>query len=257
MPITHSDYLDFLDAAKLHKPAFGPTELIEDFQKLTNRQPPGHAVSFLLDFSRKKYLTMSNGTQEMLGYSPGYVKDGGLDLIVSGYHSTDANIYFGDIFLRNLHFLRQLPGEDHPGYLFSYNYRFKDRGGQYRSILQRFSIIQSAADNTPLVMAAFLTDITHFKTDSRIVHTIERIGANGASLVYKNVYAASEEDEILTKRETEVLKYICAGFSSKQIADKMHLSIHTIHNHRKNMLEKTNSGNVAELMNYAIRHHLL
>lgn len=42
----------------------------------------------------------------------------------------------------------------------------------------------------------------------------------------------------MSRRELEVLKYMTDGVSGKQIADKLVLSIYTIYNHRKNMLEK-------------------
>ena len=58
-------------------------------------------------------------------------------------------------------------------------------------------------------------------------------------------------------KEFEVLRWMADGLSSKQIADKMRLSIHTINNHRKNMLAKTNATNAIDLINHAYRQRLL
>jgi DNA-binding CsgD family transcriptional regulator len=52
----------------------------------------------------------------------------------------------------------------------------------------------------------------------------------------------------LTKREREILGCIAEGLSSKQIADKLYISQHTVDNHRKNMLAKTATRNCAELL---------
>jgi len=51
-----------------------------------------------------------------------------------------------------------------------------------------------------------------------------------------------------TMREKEVLSYISLGFSSKQIAERLYISINTVANHRRNMLHKKGASNCAELV---------
>ncbi|MDR1762121.1 MAG: LuxR C-terminal-related transcriptional regulator, partial [Bacteroidales bacterium] len=55
----------------------------------------------------------------------------------------------------------------------------------------------------------------------------------------------------LTKREKEILLLIRQGLLSKEIADKLNLSIYTVNNHRKNILAKLNVDNVIEALNTA------
>jgi len=57
----------------------------------------------------------------------------------------------------------------------------------------------------------------------------------------------------LTDREREVLQLIVEGFSNKEIAEQLHLSIKTIGNHRLNLMEKLDLHNVSDLTKYAIR----
>lgn len=59
------------------------------------------------------------------------------------------------------------------------------------------------------------------------------------------------EQQLITPREKEVLKLIVAGYSSKQIAAELDLSLDTIKFHRKNLLSKLNQPNVAALVNHA------
>lgn len=54
--------------------------------------------------------------------------------------------------------------------------------------------------------------------------------------------------EKVTPREMEVLQLVAHGFSAKQIADKLFISIHTAINHRKNLIEKFKVKNTAELI---------
>ena len=61
----------------------------------------------------------------------------------------------------------------------------------------------------------------------------------------------------LTVREREVLKFLVEGMSSREIADKLYISINTVQYHRKQLLHKTDSRNVAELIGKAYRFKLI
>jgi len=56
---------------------------------------------------------------------------------------------------------------------------------------------------------------------------------------------------ILTNRELEIIALICSGLKTKQIAENLILSIHTVNTHRKNILSKLNLSSPAELVKYA------
>ena len=60
----------------------------------------------------------------------------------------------------------------------------------------------------------------------------------------------------LTEREREVLQLIAEGNSVKEIAALLHLSVNTIHTHRKNIMEKLDLQSTATLTKYAIREGL-
>jgi DNA-binding NarL/FixJ family response regulator len=61
----------------------------------------------------------------------------------------------------------------------------------------------------------------------------------------------------LTDREREVLQLIAEGFSNKEIAEQLHLSIKTVGNHRLNLMEKLDIHNVSDLTKYAIRKGII
>ena len=61
----------------------------------------------------------------------------------------------------------------------------------------------------------------------------------------------------LTFREKDILKHLVKGKTSKQIADAIHISIHTIDTHRKNIMRKTGTHNIGELINWALDNETL
>ena len=79
--------------------------------------------------------------------------------------------------------------------------------------------------------------------------------ANGRKYIPKNVLSTIIDasstffsNDQLTDREIEVLRLIATELSSKEIADRMHLSENTIESYRKNLLIKLNAKNMAGLV---------
>ena len=56
----------------------------------------------------------------------------------------------------------------------------------------------------------------------------------------------------ITPKEKQILGMIVQGFNSREIADKLFLSIRTVDNHRANMMKKTKAKNTADLVMMAI-----
>ena len=57
----------------------------------------------------------------------------------------------------------------------------------------------------------------------------------------------------LTEREIEVLRAICEGESTREIADRLQVSVKTIETYRRRMMEKLRIFSTAELIKHAIR----
>lgn len=64
-------------------------------------------------------------------------------------------------------------------------------------------------------------------------------------------------EDALSDREVEILVEVCRGLSNQEIADKLFISKRTVDKHRANILEKTGCRNTANLVVYAIKHHLV
>ena len=66
-----------------------------------------------------------------------------------------------------------------------------------------------------------------------------------------------EEEVKLTRTETEILKDIALGMTTKEIAEKRFSSFHTVNTHRKNIFRKLGVNNVHEATKYALRAGLI
>lgn len=63
--------------------------------------------------------------------------------------------------------------------------------------------------------------------------------------------------KFLTKREVEILEYIAQEMTSKQIADLLLISRHTVETHKRRMMQKLKVTNTAGLIKVAYDKHLL
>lgn len=61
----------------------------------------------------------------------------------------------------------------------------------------------------------------------------------------------------LTPREKDVLREIAAGMQTREIAERLHVSVNTVESHRKSLMLKLEARNAVELVVKAIRMRLV
>jgi DNA-binding NarL/FixJ family response regulator len=101
---------------------------------------------------------------------------------------------------------------------------------------------------------------------------IEELGAVVKNLLERSMlfqankhYAAAKNEELtieytslaLSNREQEVLKLISKGLSNIEIGQRLFLSPKTVEKYVSSLLRKAESNNRAELVRFALEHHLI
>ena len=66
-----------------------------------------------------------------------------------------------------------------------------------------------------------------------------------------------ENEKGLSRRELDVLKEVARGYTNKEIADKLDISMNTVMTHRKNITAKLNIKTVSGLTFYALMNNLI
>ncbi len=90
-------------------------------------------------------------------------------------------------------------------------------------------------------------------TKQNILSTLLNLEKDGEN---KKGGVASDASE-LTKRERDILVLVAKGLMSKEIAEQLNISIHTVISHRKNITKKTGIKSVAGLAVYAMLNNLM
>lgn len=70
-------------------------------------------------------------------------------------------------------------------------------------------------------------------------------------------FSLAENTDNLSKREIEILKQVCVGLTTAEIAAANFISVRTVDSHRAMLLEKTDTKNTAELIFYALRKKIV
>ena len=136
-------------------------------------------------------------------------------------------------------FLDTLPEEEKLTYKYIYEMRVLDRGKYVRMIYQMrilafkddnflgMGIIDLAPEQSANTSVRF--QIKNCLTDEIVPFAIE-----------------TATDTLLTPREREILALAKEGMFSKEISEKLNISIHTVNRHRQNILEKLQVDNMIE-----------
>lgn len=103
-----------------------------------------------------------------------------------------------------------------------------------------------------------VTDISHIKKDGVAMMSVLDHFTNKCEVFFCSDGRALPDSKAviptLTKREIEIVRLLAAGRSSKQMASELGISAKTVHNHRQNLLKKTNVASTAELVAFSINH---
>ena len=136
-------------------------------------------------------------------------------------------------------FLDTLPEEEKLAYKYIYEMRVLDRGKYVRMIYQTrllvfkddnflaMGMIDLAPEQSANTSVRF--QIKNCLTDEVLPFTIE-----------------TATDVLLTPREREILALAKEGMFSKEISEKLNISVHTVNRHRQNILEKLQVDNMIE-----------
>ena len=150
--------------------------------------------------------------------------------------------------LRFFHFLKGIPSRKRQDYYLTHNMRMRDNAGRYVHILHRIFYI--ANDSNGSVWLALCLYNYSIETS---LNCIVINSANGQTLEMDKQNC----NDLLSKREKEVLQLIDKGNMSKDIARILSISINTVNRHRQNILEKLQVSNSIEACRVAKELKLL
>lgn len=146
--------------------------------------------------------------------------------------------------LRFFKLLEVMELEERSGFSVLSRMKMKDKDGVFRFVHHRMFYFYSPYNlklRFALCLYNFAVDQSQvLSSEFLIINSIKGEVVADDKLNYKNV---------LSQRELEILKFVGEGFTSKEIADFLSISINTVSRHRQNILEKLKVKNSIKAFN--------
>jgi DNA-binding CsgD family transcriptional regulator len=252
-------YEEYLDVCS----SITSASVLIDIRKLVKKELPGSTINLpfgtcLIDYSTSEYKYLSDNCLDILSYTNTEYKKGGLDFNTLIFHPEDRIIFNEQVFGDIREYWNHIAPEEISEYRFSFNHRYFRKDGTVSQILQHSTYLEPQSPGLPVLNLLTFTDLGDFKMDTNIVLTISRLVKDqGYVKVFSKTYQQAVGESVLTKRELEILKLCHNGLSCKKIADKLFLSMQTVKNHKRNMMDKTSVRNITGLISLSIMNNWL
>jgi DNA-binding NarL/FixJ family response regulator len=118
------------------------------------------------------------------------------------------------------------------------------------------AIVRNLTERSQLIQAAWMHQVAMNTAQQRAMQAPDQAAAMPASApdLSAELEAAIHN---FTSREQDVLALLSDGLSNAQIGDKLYLSPRTVEKYVSSLFRKTDTNNRAELLKFAIHHHLV
>ncbi len=212
----------------------------------------------VFDLFKREHIYTSYNFAEIFGYDLDAANKYGNEYFNSRVHPDDLVDLFRNGNLLLEHFFNY-PSEKKATWKLVNQYRVLGKEGQYIKIIEQ----QQALELDPLGnlwLALGVIDIAPDQSDT---------GRNVISQIYNfktgqildwpspELTDTNSENIVLSKREIEILQYVKEGYLSKEISDRLYISLNTVNTHRQRILRKLGVGNSHEATVFAVKLGLL
>lgn len=194
-----------------------------------------------------QFSYVSDNCQDILGYTAHHLQKLSLEQYFTLVHPEDAKaVRLCFDYVRDQ--IKSTAWLDFVEYRFIFHYRLRTQWQQYVYVLDEKHALQNEVGKylqfTLLKNVTQLEPFTHAK-----VEIYKRINGD-----YRNIdtYVPRIANTYpITSREKEILQCIQEGLTSKQIAEKLSISVCTVRNHRSRIFLKAGADNVIQVLKYA------
>jgi len=208
---------------------------------------------FAVDVYKCRYSFVSKSFTEIFGYDASKIatieKQG--DYFESRFHPDDHDKLL-DLQIMLGNFIYNLAPEQRNDYQNIFQFRVLNAENKYVNVISRHHVLLKDRNAKAWVVMGVM-DVS---PDQSLLDHVKCTVVNRKTGEIFTPSTLSADYLYLTKREKEIVRLIKEGALSKEIAERLKISIHTVNNHRKNILGKLNADNFIEAINMIRKYNL-
>lgn len=212
------------------------------------------AFIYVVNLKTQRLVYASPNLEQLYGYDHEGLLDSDIEEVTRVMLKDDAD----KVFKANLEFMdamAALPKEQCIHLKSINNCRVTRADGSIVPVQQQKVVLETDSSGSPLLMMSMVMDVIGSRKSFEF----------GSAIMFRDPVrgwielptAGTPCCDLLSVREREILQLLATGKSSKIIASELNISVNTVNNHRKNMLLKTGSGNIAGLVSYGLSQGLI
>lgn len=204
---------------------------------------------YLVDYYRRRFLYVSDNPLFLCGKSPQKVMEDGYLFYFKHIPEKELRMLL-QINEAGFSFFKDLPVEDRTKYAITYDFHLMQPKGEPLLVNHKLKPLVLDKNSNPwialcIVSVSSQTEAGHIKFQSSALKKIFELDLK------ENKWQEAKRGK-LTHREKEILRYSGQGFTMKNIADKLGITLDTIKFHKKNIFSKLQVSSTSEAIAAAL-----
>jgi len=245
----YSDHYKLLNQQVFIKEDLDYTIVDNHIKNLENISKICKSVFMIFDLFQKKHIYISKNIDTILkiSFNKTLEREGFLD---NKIHPDDLPL----LFEAGMYFLKygfSLSVEKHKLGKLVNEYRLLNDEGQYMWVIEQQICLENDKYGN-VWLALSITDISPDQDNNSFQSRLINI-ENGS--VYN--FPPKGNQDILSMREKEILELLSKGLLSKEVADRLCISVNTVNTHRQRILKKLNANSTIEAIINATKQNIL
>lgn len=210
---------------------------------------------YVIDYYRKNFFYVSSNPLFLSGYSQQEVLKLGYDFYDECVPSEDLLLLL-EVNEAGFKFFYELPVERREHATISYDFRLKHKSNNSLVMINHKLAPLLLTEDGNIWMTICLVTLSSRKSTGN-VRIIMQDNQTHHNFSREEKLFKSTEVKRLSKKESEVLKYIATGYCMDKIASIMDISVSTIKNHKTSILKKMEVENITEAVFNASKQGIL
>jgi DNA-binding CsgD family transcriptional regulator len=248
----------FTEIFKTHKEYNGSVieKHINKLKELDEYLPRMQSYFIVTNTITQTYPFVSKNFDYALGLDREKMATIGAPYWFSHFHPDDLPIWMRVLEELMLFTMTEIPRKERPNLIYTWNMRIKNSKGEYLNAFEHQTPTYFDENGKPIIGIAHQS-IVGGGEQRPIIATVKKLNEKNEyeTIFYKN-YSQRLLTMALTNREKDVVRLLALNKTSKEIAEKLFISSHTVNVHRKNILSKLNFENTNELVQYCLINQL-
>lgn len=212
-----------------------------------------NSIKIICDNANYKILAVSNNAEALTGFTQEDIKKSGALLYFRAleFEHILAPYYlgkWGNAIFRHIATLKNINYEKI--HITNCGLKMKLKNGKKIRLLARIRPVRVSDVGHLEINIATLEDVSHLLKSDFYWDRIS-CGEDSHKFFYSSANKKYNYQDILSNREKDVFQLIAQGYESKEIAQKLYISMNTVDNHRRNAIARTGARDTTALIQLA------